>query len=165
MLAGLVGFFGCFFPPLFFLFLADFIWKQPNSLLLLKGKLTEHWGQRKRVLKAVLELGTAFYQVLWPKHRELQLQPCPKKKCCLNTALKRHISLRHSWTAVVGLQPKPYCRLKADTTFNTRDAGSQHWKLKHPALFLGAQHPSGWSCRTTQKNWEGMLQPIHSCHK
>lgn len=94
-------------PPFFFLFLADFIWKQPNSLLLLKGKLTDHWGQRKRVLKVVLELGTAFYQVLWPKHKELQLQPCPKKKCCSNTALKRDISLRHSWTGWWDSSPNP----------------------------------------------------------
>lgn len=90
---GVFGWLG-FFLFFFFLFLADFIWKQPNSLLLLKGKLTEHWGHRKRLLKVVLELGTTFYQVLWPKHSELQLKPCHKKKCCLHTALKRDISIR-----------------------------------------------------------------------
>lgn len=146
-------------------FLADFICKQPNSLLLLKGKLTEHWGHRKRVLKVVLELGTAFYHVFDQNTPNSSSNPTLPRNAAYIMPSREIFLSGFSWAALVGLQPKPYCRLKADISFTSRDAGSWHAKLKHPALLLGAQYPSGWSCQPAPKNWEGMLQQIHSCNK
>lgn len=157
MLAGLLSFLVGFF-------LADFIWKQPNSLLLLKGKLTEHGGHRKRVLKVVLELRTAFYQVLWPKHAKLQLKPCPKKRCCLNTALKRDISVRLLLSSPGRTPGQTLLQVKAWHFIHFKRCRVMAQEIKTPCSSFGRPAPLRMELSHTPMNWEGTLQ-IPSCGK